>query len=43
AKENNRDNNNTNDATIEQDNTIDINNHLNMGAQKFRREFFCLN
>ncbi len=37
AKENNRDNNSTNDSSIEQDNSIDINNHLNMGAQKFRR------
>ncbi len=37
AKENNRDNNSTNDSSIERDNSVDINNHLNMGSQKFRR------
>jgi hypothetical protein len=37
AKENNRDTNSTNDSSIEPDNSVDINNHLNMGSQKFRR------
>ena len=34
AKENSRENNST---SIEQDNSTDINNHLNIGLQKFRR------
>ncbi|CAF0806548.1 unnamed protein product [Rotaria sordida] len=37
AKENNRDNNSTNGPSMEQYNSIDMNNHLNMGSQKFRR------
>jgi hypothetical protein len=37
AKENNRDTNSTNDSSIEPDNPMDMNNHLNMGSQKFRR------
>ncbi|UJR35854.1 hypothetical protein I4U23_028598 [Adineta vaga] len=37
AKENNRDNNNTNDPSNEPENTNDVNNHLNMGSQKYRR------
>lgn len=37
AKENNRDNNSTNESSIEPDNSIDVNNRLNSAAQKFRR------
>ncbi|CAF3491643.1 unnamed protein product [Rotaria socialis] len=37
AKENNRENNSANDSTTEQDSSIDMNNHSNMGSQKFRR------
>ena len=36
AKENNRDSNNTNNSSVEQGISIDTNDHLNMGSQKFR-------
>lgn len=37
AKENNRDNNSTNDSSIEPDNPMDVNNQSNLASQKFRR------